>query len=1233
MEELETSEEEIEIEVEEEVEVEVEEEDEEPDENKNKEKKENDQSTQKQERKSIMIKKKVSQDYRKDILLRASLSDKSNPKLLGKNINNKDITQFNIDNYLNKINSQSIKENYKDENDFLYEDRKQISYDNILNDKEEEINHNKTKEEEEYIEKIKNIVNTNEIEDLLESKKWEDKKLGLIKLNEFIEQSSEIMPNLDTFIIYIKHKLNNFKETNFNIIKEGMKCFCTIFNKINRSDKPNQKYIEIILNGLKEKIADPKLKDVYIELLDSLMNSYSEKIIIDTLLNLIDKCKKVIVLKEYAEYIDKIIEDKLCKNVDLNLKGIIAFLVNLANNSNPQLRAVSTKVICHLYKYIGEDLKLLIKNIKESTLKNIYKEMEKINEDNLKKNQDNNNKNKIIIKEKLIKPENISEYIPPKLLKEIDKGKWQEKKDGIDYISKVIENGKKKILPDGLQNLFELIQQKLTDANKNFVRMIIQLLSFLIMSLGDNIKTYSKQFVKPLLLNLSDKNQLLREDCVKCINILIENENFEIITDFLPQITDIENSDMRNEILNLLISNINSLLNDNYSDSFFKELKKALINFLQDKNSKIKSKTETFIKMFKDKLKKKDYLKEIDKYKPSIAEDLRNIFNKIFPENNEKQNEKQNEKEKEKVKEKVKEKEKEKIKEKEKEKDKDKDKDKDKLQLKKFNSSKKAIPKNNPNPNNNNQIKKIDINKKTKTNQKDLKLDNIKQINKSVIVNTPKARKEIKTKNNSTTRRTSNIEDEEKTLNKTMSKTMSNWQKSNDNKKIDKNKNNVKEIKNKPRLSIDDSNISNNNKNSHHERMKTDSNQKAFKLSKEKPIKTERNQRSNLNLNKKDNIKKIPINKNSSIPSLKKGNHKLTSSLNNSLFKKEPKTKNSNNSIKNQNKNNVSLTSSLNTSLFKKDTKIKNNNNSNKKQNKNNDSLNKEYLINLLNSLLKNENDITSSLLNIHSIVYKNFNENKDLLIKNSDKIFQTFIDLIKKLFAVEKPDIKLLKYVTNVFRKISGIKELINSISFQTHINLINIVFYFVLYEEKNKLEEDEEGIIVWKGFNSIMIHIIDYCNYSENICILIQLITLNIKENQQKLSEYGSRCLELMNRTIKDIYNQLKINEILKEIHLFLIEYEKKNPNLEGNNEKNKIIIENIENLLYELVKAKKNSIIDIYNKEFKNIGQEDKYILKWIKDDLNKIKEKEIEEEIMISNIDDGIENLISEELLTS
>ena len=257
---------------------------------------------------------------------------------------------------------------------------------------------------------------------------------------------------------------------------------------------------------------------------------------------------------------------------------------------------------------------------------------------------------------------------------------------------------------------------------------------------------------------------------------------------------------------------------------------------------------------------------------------------------------------------------------------------------------------------------------------------------------------------------------------------------------------------------------------------------------------------------------------------------------------------------------------------------------------------------------------------------------NKDLLIKNSDKIFQTFIDLVKKLFSHEKIDIKILKYVTNVLCKISGIKEFINSITSQTHINLINVIFIFVLFEEKNRLEEDEEGIIIWKSFNSIMLHIIDYCNFSENICILIQLIKSNIKGNNIKLSEYGSRCLTLINQTIKDIYKQLNLNEIFKEIHLFLVEFEIKHPELEYTNKKEKNIIESIMGLVNELVKAKKESIIEEYNKLVENFGKEDKYILKWIKDELNRIKEEEREREMKL-NIDADIENLISEELLTN
>ena len=1148
MEELELSEEEIEIEVEEEVEVEVDEEEEQPD---DKTKEGNPPlAHRRSERKSIIIKKKVSSDIRKVILLRASISDKSKQQLINPNKSNKKLNEFVLeDNNINQIKEA-------DENN-LNEDKIEIP--NITTNERKK----KSEEEEIYIQKIKNIIKTDEIENLLESKKWEEKKEGFTKLNEFIEKYTDIKTNLDTFVNYIKHKLNNFKETNFNIMKEGIRCLSSIFNKINYKENPNTIFLETILNGLNEKIADSKLKDSYIALLESLMNSYSERIVIDYLLTLLDKCKKVMVLKEYAEYIDKIIEEKLFI-VDLNVKGIIDFLVNLCNNSNPQLRNISSKVICHLYKYIGEDLKLLIKKIKESTLKNIYEEMAKIKVDDTRKSLKKNNSNNANINS-LIKPSDISKLITPKLLKEINKGSWQEKKDGLNYIAKVIKDSNNKILPDGLNNLFDLIQEKLSDGNKNFVRIIIHTLSLLIVSLGNNIKVYSKLFVKPLLLNLSDKNQSLREECVDCINKLIKNQNFDIVANALPQLENIENSDMRNEILNLLTKNINSLLNDNYSDSFFKELIVLLLNFLQDKNSKIRSKTEAFIIKFKDKLKKKDYLKQMDKFKPSIIGNLKNIFNRILPDNEEKSGEKNS-----------------------------------------LNDS---------NNNINNRIKKIDTNsKKSKANnipnnfKKDMLLNDSKEFNKSQILNSKT--RNLKSKNNS---RKKLIDNDDKMMNKTMV----NWTRKKNVLKNDtlkpnnsfiksSSKNNITQ-KPKFKLSFDKTNQKKDDSILSQEKLVTEPNKKTHKLSNEKT-----------NINKKDiYIKKIPSKKNSCINTLKKSNNqKMVSSLNNSFAKEK---------IKKINKKIISNNGShlnLNRTEIKKEKKL------------NLNSINKEELTKVLNVLLNNEKEIISSILTVHNLIYNNYEVNKKVLIQNSDIIFQTFIDLIKKLFSSGKSNIKIIKYVTNVLCKISGIKELIYSISFETQINLIKIVFFFVSYEERNRLEEDVEGIVIWKSFNSIMLHIIDYCNPSQNICILIQLIKINIEQDKIKLVEYGSRCLGIINPTIKDIYKQLNISDIFKEMNLLLIQYETNHPDLKVNNAKEKGLIDSITSLVTELVKARKDNIMKDYENSTKDFQQPDKYIKKWINAELDKIKEEQEKRENELQLIiDDDINDFISEELLTN
>ena len=66
---------------------------------------------------------------------------------------------------------------------------------------------------------------------------------------------------------------------------------------------------------------------------------------------------------EYSLYFGKIVE-KYYNTKDLPYKELTEFCKIMANNSNPQCRNSGTNLICILYRYYGEDIRKLIKDIK-----------------------------------------------------------------------------------------------------------------------------------------------------------------------------------------------------------------------------------------------------------------------------------------------------------------------------------------------------------------------------------------------------------------------------------------------------------------------------------------------------------------------------------------------------------------------------------------------------------------------------------------------------------------------------------------------------------------------------------------------------------------------------------------------------------------------------------------------------------------------------------------------------
>ena len=526
---------------------------------------------------------------------------------------------------------------------------------------EEKLENKKEKQYSELELKIIELMNGSEtVNNLLNiNNKWDEKKKGLILLNEFILKTSnekKILTNFEMVFNYIQDVLKNFKESNFMLLKEGMECICSLFNIIKNNnvskDTFNKKYFNILIIELNEKITDTKLKNVYIRLINLLIDVYSPNDIINYLIQIINESNKVVLLKEYALFIKNFISSNDNNIKSLNVKEIIDFCIKIGNNNSQQLRALSTEIIFILYNYIGDEYILYIKkNIKDSTFKTIEQKIKETikydnNNDifnssfNEKKNSNEinsikNSRNTIVDNcDKEMKSKNradISKDISPVLLKYINYGKWNEKKEGIEFIHSILNKNKNYVLINGLQDLIDLLIEKLSDSNKNLVRLMVELLSHLIESLGSQLKPYTKKIMNPLLNNLSDKNSILRQECVSCINKWISViQNFEVIFILIPPFLLNDNYDMRNELLNLLINNIHLIKKQNIYITHFDDMINSLLCCLQDKSLTIRNSAEKIIQLNMNIIPRENYIKSSSNFKPAIAMHLNNIINTIY---------------------------------------------------------------------------------------------------------------------------------------------------------------------------------------------------------------------------------------------------------------------------------------------------------------------------------------------------------------------------------------------------------------------------------------------------------------------------------------------------------------------------------------------------------------------------------------------------------------------------
>ena len=175
-----------------------------------------------------------------------------------------------------------------------------------------------------------------------------------------------------------------------------------------------------------------------------------------------------------------------------------------------------------------------------------------------------------------------------------------------------------KILPNGLNELMNLIKKKLTDGNKNIVKMIINLLGQLIEALKHHFKQYSKSIAINLIPNLSDKNQLFRNEIQICFDKWVQFVGFDTLIIHIPPFLKNENVEMRTELFNF-INKYKDKFTKDIAVSVFKDMEENLLLCLQDKTANIRTQAEEMIKFSLTYIKLNNYYEKIQKYKPAIT--------------------------------------------------------------------------------------------------------------------------------------------------------------------------------------------------------------------------------------------------------------------------------------------------------------------------------------------------------------------------------------------------------------------------------------------------------------------------------------------------------------------------------------------------------------------------------------------------------------------------------------
>jgi hypothetical protein len=125
--------------------------------------------------------------------------------------------------------------------------------------------------------------------------------------------------------------------------------------------------------------------------------------------------------------------------------------------------------------------------------------------------------------------EDISKQINAKLIAMFKNNDWKVRKEAAEKVEEICKAANMRIKPDGLNELMDNMKQRMADPNKAVLKSYVQLMGVLVEALGAAAKTFQKKVLPPMLNNLADKQNLVRQDIVAAMDKWAEQTGPEIV--------------------------------------------------------------------------------------------------------------------------------------------------------------------------------------------------------------------------------------------------------------------------------------------------------------------------------------------------------------------------------------------------------------------------------------------------------------------------------------------------------------------------------------------------------------------------------------------------------------------------------------------------------------------------------------------------------------------------------